>query len=252
MRMLNYFFLNKFLLILVLVLLYYFLFKYILKKMIYGFDCFDKIKKRASFDDYFGALEMLFLSLSHFLLCAIVVFLFEYDFVKILNADAWAVLFSTALGVSLFGFSNLICQIYICIAKRITPLKAPLEVKSWLAMSKSGWIKHHFQCIKVFPVFVWLAIISLQVACEEFIFRGFLLNYFLEFGQCVSILLSTALFILVQSFSMPNLISAAFPMIGALVMGIIHALLFLKTQQIIPLMISHVSFFIFVLITQES
>ncbi len=243
--MFSWLFIKKFFIVLVLLFCYYFVFKYFLKDIIGKFKFFNAIKNQFSKSDYLGAFEMIFLSLTHVLFCACVILIFQCDFKGLFSVDFLLILYSVILGVSLFGFSIFLCQIYTFFSR------LSLDLKSWNAIAKSGWISHHFQCIKVFPAFIFLPVIFLQLSCEEFIFRGFLINYFLEFGRYASVLISTELFAFIQIFSMPSIISAVFPIIGAVVMALFHSYLFLKTNQIIPLMISHFCFFIFVIVTKE-
>ena len=91
----------------------------------------------------------------------------------------------------------------------------------------------------------------MQIGAEETVFRGILIPYFNQDSVIISVIISTALFILMQAFHMPSLLSALFPMIGATVMGIVHGILFINNPSIIPLIIAHLSFFIFTLIKME-
>lgn len=238
--------------VLVSLFLYYFAFKYFLKKIMPRFCLFGSLKKKFPKNEYFGAFEMVLLSLSHLLFCLVIVMFFKNNGFNLYNVDIKSMLYSVILGVSLFGLSNFLCQLYVFLVKAFNVINAPSDKVSWFALSKSGWIKHHFQCVKVFPALIYVPVIFLQVACEEFVFRGFLINYFVGYGKAISVFISMLFFIFAQLFSMPSIFAAAFPVIGALVMGLFHSYLFLKTHQIIPLMISHFCFFIFVIFTMEA
>lgn len=48
--------------------------------------------------------------------------------------------------------------------------------------------------------------------------------------------------------NLANKMSAMFPVIGATVMGVVHGLLFIFYPAVIPLIISHLAFFIFTIV----
>ncbi len=61
-------------------------------------------------------------------------------------------------------------------------------------------------------------------------------------------MVSIFLFIYMQTLHMPSKTSAMFPVIGATVMGITHGLIYLESPSIVPLILSHLTFFIFTIL----
>jgi len=87
-------------------------------------------------------------------------------------------------------------------------------------------------------------IIAIQVGAEEIMFRNIIINYFIVYGSVIAITISVLTFVLVQAFQMNAWEAAIFPMTGALVMGVVHAFLYLQVPLIWPLVLAHVTFFL--------
>lgn len=209
--------------------------------------------------DIIGTLELLFIALSHVIFC---IFLFinlrthyiHYPGQMLLwnfsiNYQVTITLFidGILLGIGCMAVSGLLCKITIHLL-RLFNKHIDCDLKNWLTMSRGGWIKHHLQLIEILPLYLSIIILCLQVGSEEIIFRYILLNYFLPFGQWIAFFTSISLFIMMQCFLMNRWQSAIFPMIGAGVMGFVHSLLYFHLPILWPLIIAHISFFLFAII----
>ncbi len=49
-------------------------------------------------------------------------------------------------------------------------------------------------------------------------------------------------------FIMPNFIGAMFPVVGSIVMGVVHSLLYVLEPSLLPLVVAHVTFFMLAII----
>ena len=197
--------------------------------------------------DIEGTVELAMIALSHVSFCFLL-WLFIPLHWPIIHIN-WRdipiyFIYGVLLGISCMGVSGLICKIAI---QLITTFKKdnPSDLKTWLTVGRGGWIKHHLQSIEILPIYLSLAVLGMQVGSEEIIFRGILLNYFLPFGQTIAFFTALILFILMQAFLMNRWQSAIFPMIGAAVMGFIHSILYLQMPLLWPLIVAHITFFLF-------
>ncbi|MFF7725406.1 type II CAAX prenyl endopeptidase Rce1 family protein [Streptomyces sp. NPDC008001] len=124
-------------------------------------------------------------------------------------------------------------------------LTGPRDVGGWIAMSRGGWLRHHFKTVEVLPLPLAVTVMAVQVGCEETVFRGVLFGYLGSAGLPATLAVSVVLFVLMQCFFMGSWRAAMFPMVGALVMGVAHGLLFWSVPALPPLIVAHVTFFLF-------
>lgn len=193
-----------------------------------------------------GAIELSSVAILHVVFCIFLSLIFKLNLYNIfLNTSPVDCLYGALIGIGCVGVSVLICGTGIKIVELIGQEKAPKSMDEWYAISGAGWIRHHKHTIKTFPVAIALLIITLQIGSEETIFRSILIQIFEPYGIWNAFTISTILFIAMQIFHMPNLISAMFPIIGATVMGTVHGLLYIHHPSITPLIISHLTFFMF-------
>lgn len=148
------------------------------------------------------------------------------------------------LGIGMMGFSSLLSRAVIECLRHIPKPYFPFEVKDWLIMTRSGWLRHYLYVVDKLPLSLALLIVFGQVWCEEMMFRNILIHYFLPEGPVLCVVVSTSLFMFMQIFHMPNLLSLIFPLIGAMVIGLTNAILYLKFFDLFPLVIAHFTFFI--------
>ncbi len=236
----------KFILGLLVVYLYYRWIKMALIKLAPTIAHFFKLTKHYSLSTASGAVELPLIAVSHFIFCVFLarclhVSLFQFSLFKI---SFYYFILAILLGIGMMGFSTLLCQAGIAIFQLFSPSESK-PIESWVALAKGGWLRHHSHTLQVLPYFLALLFIMLQIASEEMVFRGVFLKYFLSFGKMTAIILSTALFVLMQKFFMPSRLSAMFPMMGALVMGLVHAFLYTRLFLLMPLIVAHFVFFSF-------
>lgn len=93
------------------------------------------------------------------------------------------------------------------------------------------------------PPWFSLASVSLYVAGEEIVFRAIVIDAAAGAGAVAAVALSLVLFVVVQAFNMPSVRAATFPIVGAVVVGLVHGVLFWQTYDVLPLIVAHVTFF---------
>jgi hypothetical protein len=119
------------------------------------------------------------------------------------------------------------------------------RMRQWLGLSRGGWIRHHLKTMEVVSLPLALALTATQVGSEEVVFRGLVLSWLREAGPFLAIGISCLLFTVMQVFLMSSWRAAMFPVVGAIVMGVTHSVLFWHYPVLIPLMVAHVVFFLF-------
>lgn len=124
----------------------------------------------------------------------------------------------------------------------------PSTVEGWLGLGRGGWIRHHLQNLELLPLPVALTVLTAQVASEETVFRGVYVGYLRPYGAAVAIGSALTLFVAMQAIFMPTWRAALFPVVGGLVMGVVHSVLFWQVPLIAPLVVAHVSFFLFAVV----
>ncbi|WP_134662544.1 MULTISPECIES: type II CAAX prenyl endopeptidase Rce1 family protein [unclassified Amycolatopsis] len=124
----------------------------------------------------------------------------------------------------------------------------PVTVKAWLAVGRGGWLRHHFKTLEVLPLPVAVAVMAIQVGSEEVVFRGIFLDFFRPAGFAIAFTASFILFVTMQVFFMSSWRAAMFPVIGAVVMGVVQGVLAWYVPNLLPLVVAHIVFFIFAVI----
>ena len=205
-----------------------------------------KLSRRYTLQQTCGVVELILIAISHALLCIILLYIlgFTISAIGLKMCDPSLILLGILLGIGQMSFSSIVCLLFICILQKIFPREMPQEAESWNTIAKGGWIRHHLHIINTCSPFIALPVIFLQISCEEIVFRGIIQNYFLIYGNMTAAFISIVLFVYMQTFHMPSRISAMFPVIGSLVMGIVHSYLFIEVPMLLPLIVAHISFFI--------
>lgn len=201
------------------------------------------------FTQVVGTIELSIVAVCHVIFCVSLLYFFKVDikaaFLDVTIVDCF---YGVLIGIGIVGISILGCTLAIKIVETLAKDKAPNSLDGWFAISHAGWVRHHKHTIKILPTFFSILIITLQIGSEETIFRSVLLHELSPFGMQTAFLIATLLFVYMQTFHMPSLLSAMFPIIGATIMGIIHGLLYIYHPSIVPLIISHLTFFLFTVI----
>lgn len=119
----------------------------------------------------------------------------------------------------------------------------------WRVVLNSGWMRLFNTTMKVLPTPLAIPVVVLYVGVEELIIRGVVLVALLPLGPVPAIAISTAIFVAYQVFNLPSWRVALFPVLGALVMGPIHGMLYVAVPNVWPLVAAHVSYFVIVALT---
>lgn len=196
-----------------------------------------------------GVIELSIVSICHVIFCILLLSCFKINISSICkNTSILSCFYGVLIGIGSVGLSILLCSVGMKIFEIIAKDKSPKSIEGWMAVANAGWIRHHKHTIKVLPFYISLLIITLQIGSEEVIFRVVLNDVFMPYGIEIAFVISTGLFIFMQTLHMPSMASAMFPILGATVMGIIHGLIYIHNPSIVPLIISHLTFFMFTVI----
>jgi hypothetical protein len=175
--------------------------------------------------------------------------LFVVALFPILGTDIGAI---TSLNVDLLALGAVLGFGELALASFLATAIVQLEllwrsdersVEAWLAQGRGGWMGQFAATVASAPPWFALASVSLYVAGEELVFRGIVIDAAAGAGAGVALTLSLVLFVLVQAFNMPSVRAATFPMVGAVVVGVVHGVLFWQTYDVVPLVAAHLTFF---------
>ncbi|WP_157545670.1 CPBP family intramembrane glutamic endopeptidase [Microtetraspora fusca] len=119
------------------------------------------------------------------------------------------------------------------------------RTRQWLGLSRGGWIRHHLKTMEVISLPLAITLTAVQVGSEEVVFRGLVLTWLRDAGPVLAIGISCLLFTVMQIFLMSSWRAAMFPVVGAIVMGLTHGVLFWHYPLLLPLVVAHVTFFLF-------
>jgi len=150
-----------------------------------------------------------------------------------------------ALG-ALLGFGELALASFLgTLVVRLDLMRGSDErtVRAWIAQGRGGWMGLFGATVAAAPPWFALASVSLYVAGEELVFRAIMIDATAGAGAAAAVALSLILFVIVQAFNMPSIRAATFPIVGAVVVGIVHGVLFWQTYDLLPLILAHVTFF---------
>jgi hypothetical protein len=169
-----------------------------------------------------------------------------------LACDPVVAVLALALGIGEMGLSSLLGYAAIVIAdtvrasrgQRLPGRSAGARPTAWADTARGGWMQYYIKTVAVLPRPISIALVLLYVFFEECIFRGIVLAKLLPFGAGIAIGVSTLFFMAVQVPHTPGWRTALFPVIGALVVGVVHGSLFAALPHLTPLALAHASFFL--------
>jgi hypothetical protein len=148
------------------------------------------------------------------------------------------------LGASESAASIAVCEMLIrAHDRRRRGTGQQISPRVWSDYSRGGWMGLMRTVQLTYPRPTGYAVVCGQVAGEEMMFRQ-CLPAFIGIGAG-GIAISTALFVIMQVTGMKTWQAAAFPVVGALVMGIAHAWVYAAVPLIIPLIVAHACSFLF-------
>jgi hypothetical protein len=184
-----------------------------------------------------GLLQLLF--------CAGLVAVFGVGLTQLQSADLHAglVALGVALGIGEAALATFVCYVGMQVALTVAPGETPASADDWMTLSRSGWMRLFFQAAEIAPALA-LGLSLMYIAVEETVFRGVIITVLRDSSPVLAVAVSTLLFTLAQTFQMPSWHSAMFPVLGAVVVGLIHGVLFLAVPSILPLIVAHFVFFV--------
>lgn len=193
-----------------------------------------------------GVLELAFIAFSHLVFCGLVIYCLPVSIqdLGLFNFNPVLIGYGVVLGIAEMSLSTLLCMIMIRVLQLSSPQKVPQTADAWVSLTRGGWIRHHLHTIKLLPWVAAFFIIFLQLLSEEIFFRGIIINVLKPYGYLLGSLVSIALFVYMQIFHMPSKITAMFPILGSLVMGVVHVSLYVVIPDLPPLIAAHFIFFI--------
>jgi hypothetical protein len=166
--------------------------------------------------------------------------------------------FGVMLGIAQMVTSIFVCQVVIVGIGAVRSSRRTRELlhlgpatgpavspQAWTDYSRAGWMRHHLVAGSAAPRAVSMPLTTVQVACEEIVFRGvFPMMIAATAGPGLGLWVSGLLFVIMQAFFMPRWQSAMFPVVGATLMAASHGYLFATIGEMWPLVVAHaVSFF---------
>jgi hypothetical protein len=161
--------------------------------------------------------------------------------------ESQLLVYGAVLGVGEMVLGSFLGLVVIKVSAAIPQLGNPLI--HWQVVLNSGWMRLFNTTVKLLPLPAAISLVVLYVGVEELIIRGIVFNVLLPLGQASAVLLSTLIFAGYQIFNLPSWRVALFPVIGALVMGPIHGVLYLAIPDVWPLVVAHVTYFTIVALT---
>lgn len=159
---------------------------------------------------------------------------------EIVGIDVGLVVLGLLLGVGELALAGFLCTVVVHLAGTLSRETSGDE---WVARARSGWMRYFVATARAAPPWFAAAAISLYVVVEEIVFRGIVISAASPHGKAAACFVSVILFVAVQAFGMPSVRAALFPLVGAAVVGPIHALLFWQVQDVLPLAAAHLAYF---------
>jgi membrane protease YdiL (CAAX protease family) len=226
---------------------YYYFYLHALLRLAHAISKRLVARTHRTFSEIAGIVELSLFATSHVLFCiALLLSMGLTPRALVLRAVGPAtVLFGIVLGIAEMGFASFLCRLAIETTKLALPTKAPQDLTSWLTIAKGGWMRHHLRTVEVAPWPLIAVLLVMQISSEEIVFRGVVANVASAAGTVAAVVLSALLFSIIQGFLMPSWQSAMFPIIGGVVMGVVHGMLYMAVPNVVPLVVAHLAFFAF-------
>ena len=155
------------------------------------------------------------------------------------RVDPVLALYGVLLGIGEAALGSYLGYVGMRTAMSVAPARVPREIGAWLTMSKGGWVRLYMKTAAAAPAWLAISAAVLYVAVEEVVFRGVLITTLHDAGAAVALGVSVGLFVAVQVFNMPSWHGAMFPVLGALVIGLVHGAVYLAVPDLLPLIVAH-------------
>jgi CAAX prenyl protease-like protein len=115
-----------------------------------------------------------------------------------------------------------------------------------LVMGRAGWIRAYLLVLRMLPLPLAIGVILLPLAAEELLFRALAVGLLRPLGLLAAISISLLPFLAVQRVGMASWFTSLPAMVGAVVVGLVHGYLYWYIPSVAPLLVAHISFFLFV------
>ncbi len=191
-----------------------------------------------------GVLQFIVIACTHMLLSASLCRYLGINPLSSLSLSLISGMWCVVIGIGCVTVTTLLCQLGMLLASTFFSAAVPVNAAEWWRIARAGWMRHHQHNMAILPRSIALLMVCLQLTAEEIIFRVIMLQLFSEAGSVIAIILSTTFFMYMQIFHMPSFASAMFPVLGALVLGCVNAVLYELTHSVTALIIIHMSYFI--------
>lgn len=191
-----------------------------------------------------GVLQFSVIVCTHVLLCTSLCGYLEIKPLNSLSLSLISGMWCVVIGVGCVTVATLLCQLGMVLGVTFFSAVVPVSAAGWWRIARAGWMRHHQHNMAILPLSMALLMVLLQLTAEEIIFRVIMLQLFSEAGSVMAIFISTTFFMYMQIFHMPSRASAMFPVLGALVLGCVNAVLYELTHSVTALIIIHMSYFI--------
>jgi hypothetical protein len=130
------------------------------------------------------------------------------------------------------------------VLRLVAPAGPAGSVPGLMAAARGGWIRFYLRTAVVAPRWWLVFATAVYVTGEELVFRGVVVGVCRDVYAPLAVTLSAGLFVLAQVFYTPGWRTAVFPMAGAAVVGVVHALLYLQVPDLLPLIVAHTVMFL--------
>jgi len=202
---------------------------------------FTKLTKHFSLTEVSSVAGIMLLIVSQLLFCLLLMFTLNvpWPLLGLSHVTPIMIIYGILLGVGEFGFSSLLYQIIIThVTTRPIPFLQFSERNNFIP-PQSEDLRHFIHIARVANIVVMLLLMFALIGIEEMVFRGVMIYYFKSYNEVFAIGLPTLLFVYKQVQNVPINMNILFPVISALVIGVVHGILYLKTGLLFPLIIAH-------------
>ena len=180
-----------------------------------------------------------------FLVALIVIFPVSWGKILPQRVDLVLILLGVVLGVAEAALGTQLAFLASRVVDAAQRHGQPMSLEAWLTVARGGWMRYYLRSAAAAPRPLLIAATGLYVVGEELVFRGVVLGSSLHvLGAGSAAALSVFLFLLAQVFYTPGWRTALFPLMGALVVGVTHAYLFIVVPDITPLIVAHETMFL--------
>ncbi|HVE77687.1 MAG TPA: CPBP family glutamic-type intramembrane protease [Gemmatimonadaceae bacterium] len=154
------------------------------------------------------------------------------------------VVLGAVLGLGELALASFLCNVGVRLALLRSGDRGADRSAAWLVQGRGGWMSQFNATVRTAPAWFAVGSICLYVAVEELVFRGILIELLRGAGAVPAVGASLLLFVAAQLFNMPSARAAAFPAAGAVVVGLVHGVLYWRVPDVLPLVAAHLTFFV--------